>query len=100
MGRKDMSEEKQNATTLNYIDKVHSSLFEAGQAGTRIFLGQIFLEVAVILVATGTVTFDRHISLGGIRISAPPTIFMLGAACVLAGLVFYDGALYAYQERR
>jgi hypothetical protein len=89
-----------SAATLNYIDKVHGSLFEAGRTGSRIFLTQLFFELAIIFVATGAVTFDRHISLGGIGISARPALLLLGAACVLAGLVLYDAMLYAYQERR
>ena len=94
-----MLDDGQQTIKLHYIDKLHTTLFESGRSETHNTVAQIVMSVAIILVVSGSVKFDSHVSIAGLTVTASIPLLLVTAACVLGTLVLIASVRLMHEER-
>jgi len=83
---------------LDYVGRVHQSLFATGSQINKVLVGQTIGSILCIAAALGLVPVSADYNFVGLKLSVSVPILFCGAAIVIASLLMYQLGLIHHEE--
>ena len=94
-----MKKKPETSLQLHYIDKIHTTLVEAGSQIDKVVFAQSLVTLIILALATEIITAGREYSLEGLRLFISPPLILVSGSILIGFLLMCQFGLVKHEEK-